>query len=156
MITGFLWTFWYSQKVFSWLLLPIFSGICLFCFDCFILIFEWWVMFVLNMYRIHKYKRDLSNRVYASDEARASATLKAEELESSLGADYPTFVKPMLQSHVTGGFWLVSVLCYIYFQCFNCYCQSHVKFVHLSFLVHCRDFCTYWKMLLIKNILIMS
>lgn len=56
--------------------------------------------------RIHSYKRDLSNRVYASDEGRASATLKAEELESSLGADYPTFVKPMLQSHVTGGFWL--------------------------------------------------
>ncbi|GFS46601.1 AP2/B3-like transcriptional factor family protein [Actinidia rufa] len=52
------------------------------------------------------YKRDLSNRVYASDEARATAITRAEELELGLGADYPTFVKPMLQSHVTGGFWL--------------------------------------------------
>ncbi|KAL3505186.1 hypothetical protein ACH5RR_035027 [Cinchona calisaya] len=51
-------------------------------------------------------KRDLSNRVYASDEARAWAIEKAEKLESTLGGDYPTFVKPMLQSHVTGGFWL--------------------------------------------------
>ncbi|XP_062024094.1 B3 domain-containing protein Os06g0194400-like [Rosa rugosa] len=55
--------------------------------------------------RISKH-RDLSNRVYASEYARAEATEKAEELESRLGSDYPTFVKPMLQSHVTGGFWL--------------------------------------------------
>ncbi|KAL6982853.1 hypothetical protein U1Q18_016247 [Sarracenia purpurea var. burkii] len=52
------------------------------------------------------YKRDLSNRVYASDEDRAMAISRAEELESGLEADYPTFVKPMTQSHVTGGFWL--------------------------------------------------
>lgn len=56
-------------------------------------------------YGISKH-RGLSNRVYASDYARAEATEKAEELESGLGSDYPTFVKPMLQSHVTGGFWL--------------------------------------------------
>ncbi|KAE9458727.1 hypothetical protein C3L33_09374, partial [Rhododendron williamsianum] len=51
-------------------------------------------------------KRDLSNRVYASDEARDWAISRAEELESGLEPDYPTFVKPMTQSHVTGGFWL--------------------------------------------------
>ncbi|KAK2992270.1 hypothetical protein RJ640_020263, partial [Escallonia rubra] len=57
--------------------------------------------------RIYNYKRrDLSDRVYASDAARGIATEKAEELESSLGDEFPTFVKPMLQSHVTGGFWL--------------------------------------------------
>ncbi|KAE8698630.1 B3 domain-containing protein [Hibiscus syriacus] len=31
---------------------------------------------------------------------------RAERLESSLESEYPSFVKPMLQSHVTGGFWL--------------------------------------------------
>ncbi|ESR48039.1 B3 domain-containing protein [Citrus sinensis] len=51
-------------------------------------------------------KRDLSNRVYASDEARAGAVEKAEKLEARLGPEHPTFIKPMLQSHVTGGFWL--------------------------------------------------
>ncbi|XAR61868.1 hypothetical protein NMG60_11016408 [Bertholletia excelsa] len=51
-------------------------------------------------------RRDLANRVYASDEAREFAISKAEELDSRLGAHYPTFVKPMTQSHVTGGFWL--------------------------------------------------
>ncbi|GMY28632.1 B3 domain-containing protein At5g42700-like [Fagus crenata] len=50
--------------------------------------------------------RDLSNRVYASDEARAEALEKAENLESGLQPGYPTFIKSMLQSHVTGGFWL--------------------------------------------------
>ncbi|KAF6144030.1 hypothetical protein GIB67_017638 [Kingdonia uniflora] len=50
--------------------------------------------------------RDLSNRVYASPQARASAIEKAEALESTLEEEFPTFIKPMLQSHTTGGFWL--------------------------------------------------
>lgn len=63
--------------------------------------------FLAVMYRTCAKKRDLSNRVYASDEARADALEKAEKLESSLEATYPTFIKSMLQSHVSGGFWLV-------------------------------------------------
>ncbi|XP_022772861.1 B3 domain-containing protein At5g42700 [Durio zibethinus] len=55
--------------------------------------------------RISKH-RDLSNRVYASDEARADALEKADKLESGLEPDFPSFIKSMLQSHVTGGFWL--------------------------------------------------
>ncbi|XVF01242.1 hypothetical protein REPUB_Repub04eG0071200 [Reevesia pubescens] len=51
-------------------------------------------------------RRNLLSRVYASDEDRAYAIERAEHLESTLGSDYPSFVKPMLQSHVTGGFWL--------------------------------------------------
>ncbi|KAI0495855.1 hypothetical protein KFK09_022162 [Dendrobium nobile] len=55
--------------------------------------------------RIFK-RAGLENRVYASDEARDYATEKAEELQSQLDPKYPSFVKPMLISHVTGGFWL--------------------------------------------------
>lgn len=51
-------------------------------------------------------RRDLLNRVYASDEVRVYAVERAEELQSGLETDFPSFVKPMLQSHVTGGFWL--------------------------------------------------
>nr|GMD84895.1 B3 domain-containing protein At5g42700-like [Ipomoea batatas] len=51
-------------------------------------------------------RRDLSNRVYASDKDRAVATLKAEKLEASLESNVPTFVRSMLPSHVSGGFWL--------------------------------------------------
>nr|CAD1832262.1 unnamed protein product [Ananas comosus var. bracteatus] len=51
-------------------------------------------------------RRDLSNRVYASDDERMYAETRAEEVEAELGSEFPTFVKPMLQSHVTGGFWL--------------------------------------------------
>ncbi|CAL5204663.1 unnamed protein product [Lathyrus oleraceus] len=53
-----------------------------------------------NMYR------DYSKRVYASDEARAEALNKAEKLQSELNSPHPIFIKTMLQSHVTGGFWL--------------------------------------------------
>ncbi|KAL5788360.1 hypothetical protein ACOSP7_005309 [Xanthoceras sorbifolium] len=50
--------------------------------------------------------RNLLNRVYASDKERAYAIERAEELQSGLDSQYPSFVKPMLQSHVTGCFWL--------------------------------------------------
>ncbi|KAK1325980.1 hypothetical protein QJS10_CPA01g01206 [Acorus calamus] len=51
-------------------------------------------------------RRDLLNRVYASDEARHYAIKRAQEIENTLGPDSLTFVKAMLQSHTTGGFWL--------------------------------------------------
>ncbi|XP_075479789.1 B3 domain-containing protein At5g42700-like [Primulina tabacum] len=56
--------------------------------------------------RITNRTKDILNRVYASDEARERAIKKAEELESTLGSDYPSFVRSMLPSHVSGGFWL--------------------------------------------------
>lgn len=51
-------------------------------------------------------RRDLLNRVYAGDEERQYAIQRAEDLQSGLDQDLPSFIKPMLQSHVTGGFWL--------------------------------------------------
>lgn len=69
--------------------------------------------------RITNKTRDLSNRVYASDEARLTAIEKAEKVESSLGSDHPSFVRSMLPSHVSGGFWLVSINSYVPLQdCF--------------------------------------
>jgi 1,6-anhydro-N-acetylmuramate kinase len=61
-------------------------------------------------------RKDLINRVYATDAARAYAIRKADELEEKLGSGYPSFVKPMTQSHVTGGFWLVST---------DIHCRTH-------------------------------
>ncbi|CAI9286848.1 unnamed protein product [Lactuca saligna] len=61
----------------------------------------------LGMRRSYGMKvRDLSNRIYASDEDREYASERAEELHSKLQADFPSFLKPMLISHVSGGFWL--------------------------------------------------
>ncbi|GAB2267260.1 hypothetical protein Dimus_002245 [Dionaea muscipula] len=51
-------------------------------------------------------RRDLLNRVYASDEDRMHAIERAGDMEAGFNSDFPVFVKPMLQSHVTGGFWL--------------------------------------------------
>ncbi|KAJ9128983.1 hypothetical protein P3X46_034258, partial [Hevea brasiliensis] len=48
----------------------------------------------------------LLNRIYASDEVRGHAVDRAGKIQSGLEADFPSFVKPMTQSHVTGGFWL--------------------------------------------------
>ncbi|XP_071741941.1 B3 domain-containing protein Os06g0194400-like isoform X2 [Rutidosis leptorrhynchoides] len=50
-------------------------------------------------------RKELGNRVYASDEAREYAINKAEELESKLKSGHLSFIKPMFQSYVTGG-WL--------------------------------------------------
>ncbi|RXH72755.1 hypothetical protein DVH24_012439 [Malus domestica] len=75
--------------------------------------------------------RDVANRVYASDEARAAAMVKADELEASLGSDHPTLVKTMLQSHVTGGFWLVNIILIfsLYAVCLGLqvsFCKNHL------------------------------
>uniref|UniRef100_A0A7C8Z1H0 TF-B3 domain-containing protein n=2 Tax=Opuntia streptacantha TaxID=393608 RepID=A0A7C8Z1H0_OPUST len=55
--------------------------------------------------RTYYKRRDLLNRVYASEKDRVYAIERAEELEATLGSN-PCCIKPMLQSHVTGGFWL--------------------------------------------------
>ncbi|KAG2577440.1 B3 domain-containing protein Os06g0194400-like isoform X2 [Panicum virgatum] len=52
------------------------------------------------------WRKDLVDRVYATDEERSHAITKAEELVDELGSRFPIFLKPMTQSHVTGGFWL--------------------------------------------------
>ena len=57
-------------------------------------------------------RKRLGNRVYASDEARCWAATKADELEASLEGDYPSFVRPILRSHVTG--WLVSFYSWLF------------------------------------------
>ncbi|KAL3515267.1 hypothetical protein ACH5RR_022169 [Cinchona calisaya] len=49
---------------------------------------------------------DLSDRVYVSDNDGEYAQEKAEELQSGLDHNFPSFVNRMLQSHVTGGLWL--------------------------------------------------
>ncbi|CAF1918390.1 unnamed protein product [Brassica oleracea var. botrytis] len=59
----------------------------------------------LISFRVSK-GRDLSNRVYVSEEIREEAFSKAEKLQADLRNRFPSFVKSMLQSHVSGGFWL--------------------------------------------------
>ncbi|KAL2346395.1 hypothetical protein Fmac_000395 [Flemingia macrophylla] len=56
--------------------------------------------------RTYNKYRDYANRVYASDEDREEALEKAEKLMSDLESQYPAFIKSMLQSHISGGFWL--------------------------------------------------
>ncbi|XP_021742976.1 B3 domain-containing protein At5g42700-like [Chenopodium quinoa] len=51
--------------------------------------------------------RDFTNRVIASDDVREYAIEEAEKLNAKLEEEgFPTLVRPMLPSHVTGGFWL--------------------------------------------------
>lgn len=63
---------------------------------------------VLVLFRGLSKRRDLSNRVYVSEEIREEAFSRAEKVQDELESGYPSFVKSMLQSHVSGGFWLVS------------------------------------------------
>jgi len=43
-----------------------------------------------------------------SDKQRAAAIERAEKLQRDLESHHHSFVKPMVRSHVSGGFWLVS------------------------------------------------
>ena len=59
-------------------------------------------------YSSYKREHQLPRR-YASDIERIKAADQAKKVQEELVAGYPSFVKLMLQSHVSGGFWLVSL-----------------------------------------------
>lgn len=71
------------------------------------------------MCRVYGTKRNLSNFVHASEEAREEAFEKAEKLLADLETEYPTFIKSMLPSHVSGGFWLVSGNVLVFYVSFH-------------------------------------
>lgn len=45
---------------------------------------------------------------HSSVDVNSSAMLRAAEVQANLPCQFPSFVKYMLPSHVSGGFWLVS------------------------------------------------
>ena len=61
---------------------------------------------ILMMLFMDSPRSDLSDPLPTGD--KSSALKRAEEIQANLSAKYPSFVKLMLKSHVSGGFWLVS------------------------------------------------
>lgn len=45
-----------------------------------------------------------------SGEAKSSAVIRAQEVRSNLGVEYPSFVKSLVRSHVASCFWMVSFI----------------------------------------------
>lgn len=45
-------------------------------------------------------------------EVMSSAVLQAEEVQSNLRPEFPSFVKSLVRSHVASCFWMVSILIY--------------------------------------------
>ncbi|CAB4290460.1 unnamed protein product [Prunus armeniaca] len=54
----------------------------------------------------HKRKRATVESIYDTSQAQSSVLERAQEVEVSLGPKFPSLLKVMLPSHVTGGFWL--------------------------------------------------
>ena len=68
-----------------------------------------WVFFIQSAFlqvRVRKLKYNA--RVPLDAAERSYAISKAEELVQDLGSSFPIFIQPMIQSHVTRGFWLVN------------------------------------------------
>lgn len=66
--------------------------------------------FFLLLHRIIQVRSDRSyliNQPNISYEAKERALRKAQEIESQLDPTFPSFVRSMLHSHVTRGFWFV-------------------------------------------------
>lgn len=60
----------------------------------------------LMMLHVDNQRMDLTEPSSMGD--KSSSMKRAEEIQANLAAENPSFVKSMLKSHVTGGFWLVS------------------------------------------------
>lgn len=68
---------------------------------------------IIFMCKMLSYDPKTANLAQAPDsKAKSAAIARANDVQASLPDDMPSFVKPMLPSHVTGGFWLVSFLFY--------------------------------------------
>lgn len=49
----------------------------------------------------------MMHNLYGQIDLATSAKYRAEEVLSRLSTKYPSFMKPMIRSNVSGGFWLV-------------------------------------------------
>ncbi|KAF3435388.1 hypothetical protein FNV43_RR22477 [Rhamnella rubrinervis] len=54
----------------------------------------------------NKRKRATAVSIYDNAKAQSSVLEQAKEVQANLAPEFPSFVKTMLPSHVTGGFWL--------------------------------------------------
>jgi len=71
--------------------------------------FSLWVFFIqLAFLQVRVRKLKYNARVPLDAAERSYAISKAEELVQDLGSSFPIFIQPMIQSHVTRGFWLVN------------------------------------------------
>ena len=55
----------------------------------------------------HKRKRATYDDLYENAELKSAVMERALEVQANLSSDFPSLIKYMLPSHVTGGFWLV-------------------------------------------------
>ena len=56
-----------------------------------------------------KWKRATVDSVYDTFKAQSCVLERAKEIQATLDSEFPSLVKTMLPSHVTGGFWLVNL-----------------------------------------------
>ena len=62
-----------------------------------------------NSHKAKKIKRMTEESVYDTSQAQLAVLECAKEVEASLAPEFPRLIKVMLPSHVSGGFWLVSI-----------------------------------------------
>ena len=55
-----------------------------------------------------KFKRTTIDSIYNDRQSRSIVMAQAKEVQAKLPPGFPSFIKVMLPSHITGGFWLVS------------------------------------------------
>lgn len=56
-----------------------------------------------------KRKRSTHASLYSDEEVKSSVMERAKDVQANLAPQFPSFIKPMLPSHVSGGFWLVNL-----------------------------------------------
>ena len=57
-----------------------------------------------------KRKRSTYDDLYDNEEVKNAVMQLAKDIQANLDPQFPSFIKFMLRSHVTGGFWLVNCL----------------------------------------------
>ena len=58
-----------------------------------------------------KREKASTNRLHSPVEVKTPTMIRAEEIKSSLGSEFPSFAKLLVRSHVSSCFWMVTMTC---------------------------------------------
>lgn len=61
------------------------------------------------IYSSEKRKRATYDNLYDNEETKSAVMMQAKHVQANLAPKLPSFIKYMLPSHVSGGFWLVNL-----------------------------------------------
>ena len=81
-----------------------------------------------------KKNKDVVDGKCSPVEPKSPAMIRAEEVQSNLEPQFPSFAKSMVRSHVASCFWMVSSVRYVHFNVANGIVSGNYSFLRVTII----------------------